>query len=290
MSAFTRFFALIIAFFTMIFNPGKTYEVRETVKAMTYNISCDELTDERLDAVKQQIEYVSPDVFGLQEIKSSSKSYIAKELKKYSSVTVSDMDIGNETYIGIYWLNEKYDKISSGSIYLSKTPNIVSKSWDARHTRMMVWTLLENKETGFKFIAADTHLDHVGATARAESLKLIDKTLKQFDCPVIVVGDFNCRYTGAELPVFTDLGWVNTINLSGVNKSTDTFHNYDGSDANHSPIDHIFVNKAESATNWQVHKEKYNGRYPSDHFALSVEITFNSKLTAKQNYELIKNS
>lgn len=74
-SVVTRFFALIIAFFTMLFSPSTTFEKKADIKVMTYNILCDDLTDTRLDAVLQQIRAVMPDSFGTQDVKEKSKKY-----------------------------------------------------------------------------------------------------------------------------------------------------------------------------------------------------------------------
>lgn len=288
MSGFTRFIALISAFFTMIFSPSTTFEKKVNIKVMTYNIYYSDLSETRLDAITQQVKAVLPDSFGTQEVKNISKDYLDKNLPEYESYAVSDQDGDDISYNVLYWLKSKYTKVDEGYIFLSKTPDTPSKGWDARHPRMLQWVVLENKETGFRYVHANTHLDHVGTQARMESVKLINEYISSFEYPTIVSGDFNCRYTGNEIKTFKSLGWQNTMNMSGIERSTDTFHDYNGSDANHSPIDHIFVKGVNAAKNWTIHREMYNGIYPSDHFALSVELELSYTITAKQNYNFIK--
>ena len=288
MNAFTRFFALIAAFFTMLFAPSSPVEKKTDVTVMTYNILCDDLTDERLDAVVQQIRAVKPDSFGCQEVKDYSKIYLQDVLKEYDSFCVSD-ESSNVTYNTLFWLKSKFKKLDQGYVFLSLTPSKPSTGWDAAHRRTLQWVLLEDIKTGCRFVHANTHIDYA-ETAGKESMKLIEKYLGSFEYPVIVSGDFNSRYTGEAIKSLKEMGWKNTMNMCGINSSKDTYHGYTGEDANHSPIDHIFVKDIDSAKNWKIHKEMYNGMYPSDHFALSVELHLSYFITAKENYELIKNS
>lgn len=130
----------------------------------------------------------------------------------------------------------------------------------------------------------------MGYNARLEFVRLIEKYLSGFKYPTIVSGDFNCCYTGEEIKTLKSLGWQNTMNMSGIESSTDTYHANNGSDISHSPIGNIFVKGVSSAKNRTIHKEKYNGIYPSDHFALSVELHSSYTINAKENYELIKQS
>lgn len=288
MSFFTRLFALISAFFTMVFSPSTTFEKHIDVRVLTYNISFDNLTYERLDAVAQQITAVDPDCFGCQEVKNDSKPFLESRFSDYDSFMVSD-ETTNTTYNALFWRKSRFTKTDSGSIFLSTIPDKPSTGWDANHRRMLQWVVLRDNKTGFTFVHANVHLDNGGETSRNESIKLINKYLSVYDCPVIISGDFNCRYTGDTIKNFMNMGWQNTMNLSGLTWSTDTYHGYTGSDTNHSPIDHIFVKGNISASDWTIHKEKYNGMYPSDHFALSVNLKIGYTITAKENYEFIKN-
>lgn len=289
MSFFTKFFALIAAFFTMIFSSSTTYEKKCDARIMTYNVMFDELTETRLDAVVQQIRVVNPDCFGLQEVKNGSKQYFEEAFNDYDSFSVSD-ETENTTFDTLFWRKSKFKKVSENSVFLSKTPDRPSTGWDANHRRMLQWVVLEDKGTGGRFIHANTHLDNGGNTARTESVKMIEKYLGNSMYPVVVSGDYNCRYTGDTIKSFAAMGWNNTMNMCGITSSKDTFHGYTGNDANHSPIDHIFVKGVASAANWTIHREMYNGMYPSDHFPLSVDIHMEYTITAKDNYNWIKNS
>lgn len=288
MSVFTKFFALLAAFFTMIFSPSATYEKKGDATIMTYNVMAGELTETRLDAVIRQIRAVDPDSFGLQEVKKGSKAYLEAAFGDYDTYSVSD-ETEYTTFDTLFWRKSKFRMISADHVFLSTTPGRPSTGWDANHRRMLQWVVLEDKETGCRFIHANTHLDNGGDTARTESVKMIEKYLGASEYPVVVSGDYNCRYTGDTIKSFAAMGWNNTMNMCGITSSKDTFHGYTGDDVNHSPIDHIFVKGVQSAKNWMIHKDTYNGTYPSDHFPLSVELHFDYTVTAKQNYNWIKN-
>ncbi len=287
MNAFIRFFALLSAFFTIIFSPSTTYEKKGEVTVLTYNILYDKLTDSRLHGVTELIREASPDSFGCQEVKPMSKQYLTDAFGEYDSFFVSD-ETSDVQYNALFWRKDRFTAVEKKSVFLSKTPDKPSTGWDARDRRMLQWVVLQDKETGCRYVHANTHLDNVGNEAKNESVKLIEKYLGGYDCPVVVSGDFNCRSTGTPIKNFLSMGWQNTMNMSGISSSTDTYHGYADKDKKKSPIDYIFVKGAFGASEWTINRGQLDGQYPSDHFPLSVRVCFDYTITAKQNYRWLK--
>ena len=59
-----------------------------------------------------------------------------------------------------------------------------------------------------------------------------------------------------------------------------TFHNYDdGSSRQNNPIDYIMANEQylRSVSSYRIIKDKYDGKYPSDHFAIVAKLTLANK-------------
>lgn len=290
MSSFTSFFALIAALFTMIFAPGKTFEKQEILTVMTFNIYYDNLTETRLESVLGQIKSVMPDSFGLQELKNTSNDYFKANLKEYRYEVVSDESGSRVQYNGIFWLDNKFTRVDGGHIFLSTTPDKPSTGWGAKHRRMLQWVVLEDKETGFRYVHANTHLDNKGEESRNESARMINETLGKMSYPVVLTGDFNTYETDDCIQSLLANGWKNTMTLSGVASSTGTYHGCINADLATTPIDFIFVKGAKQASDWKVHREKNGNNYISDHYAVSTSLTFNFNVSAKKNYEMLKNS
>jgi len=282
MSVLVKIIAFFTAFISVFSSPSVGNEKHENVSVMTFNLHCTDLCETRFAALCEQIRDVEPDSLGIQELKNESGYYFRKNLTEYNSyIAIGSRD----EYIAIYWLKAKYRMIEKGRIFLSETPDEKSKGWDGDHERMMCWVLLEDKQTGFRYIHANTHLDHKGKTAREEGIKLINEKLNSFDYPVVVTGDFNCSEGSTPITYFTDNGWVDSMRLSGITQTTGSHHGNKDYDVNAKPIDFIFVSRAVSAENWRILKDKtYDGDYPSDHFPVAVTIGFDYSLTPMEEF------
>lgn len=84
--------------------------------------------------------------------------------------------------------------------WLSPTPDKPSKGWDAACERILTVGVFQNRHTGQRLVASNTHLDHKGSVARAKSVAMILNTLRQVrrawahgnhELPYFVAGDFN---------------------------------------------------------------------------------------------------
>jgi endonuclease/exonuclease/phosphatase family metal-dependent hydrolase len=98
------------------------------------------------------------------------------------------------------WVLEKFE-----TVWLSKTPDVPSKGWDASSTRILTIGLFRHIKTERKLLAMNTHMDDQGKLARLEGAKLIVKQITRFSemvadgdnsnqigpLPVFLAGDFN---------------------------------------------------------------------------------------------------
>lgn len=248
------------------------------------------------------------DLIGLQEVQSHNRAEIDTQLVQYASEygvrTVYDIS-EKAFYNPIYWKSDRFEKISSGSFYLSKTPTAWSKAWDAMHVRAANWVKLQCKKSGYIFMYMNVHLDHHGSRSRLESSKLIisetRKLTNDFHIPIIISGDFNTRAWapsdeglriypppvvqkylpegGIVYHLYTDENFKDAyIEAGNMNQlSMNTYHDYNGD--NFPPvalrIDWILMRDGE-----QKFRTKNYARvdyasppiYPSDHFPLIVDL------------------
>lgn len=194
---------LLIVLITIPFLCGcvKKTEDKTTIKIMSFNIRYDEPNDGennwkfRRQSCVDMINDQQPDVFGIQEGLVHQVNFLDSALVDFAFVGEGrDSLIKNNEYTAIFYHTSKFDLISSGTNWLSETPEVSSKGWDAKYNRIMTWAHLKNKEDDKEFIVLNTHFDHRGAQARIESAKLIAQKAAELSGNTLmtfVIGDFN---------------------------------------------------------------------------------------------------
>ena len=216
--------AILMAFFTLlssIFGIAQSkpdtsviqgFEPKEesVMRIMSFNIRCanvgSDTWEDRIGIVSQTMLESEADSIGVQEATPEWMSTLKETVgEKYAYVGVGRDDGDNEgEYSAVFYLKDKYNAIDSGTFWLSETPDEVSFGWDAVCRRVCTWVVLENKETGEKYVHLNSHFDHVGITARKNSVDLIldkaseyaDKVQKFYtkkygikDFPALIIND-----------------------------------------------------------------------------------------------------
>ena len=146
-------------------------------KIISYNIRLGVADDgansweHRREATLRMLEREAPTVFGIQEGYLFQVKYIEENLPQYGRVGVG-RDDGKEggEIMAVFYLRDRYDLLDHGDLWLSETPDRVSRGWDGACNRTMTWVHLREKATGKEFYYFNTHLDHKGVVARREGV------------------------------------------------------------------------------------------------------------------------
>ena len=168
--------------------------------------------------------------------------------------------------MAIYYRHGELEVIKSGTFWLSETPDEVSMGWDAACKRTCTWALFRSKADGRNIAYMNTHLDHMGPTARRESIKLIVAKIAELfdaDTPLFLTADFN---SPDDDPIFDPLKKVMTEARSAAPQTDNrpTFNDWGRS--NDAVIDHIFLRGATPRTFKVLCDENYGAPYISDHY------------------------
>ncbi|KAL8993721.1 MAG: hypothetical protein Q9169_006140, partial [Polycauliona sp. 2 TL-2023] len=94
-----------------------------------------------------------------------------------------------------------FSLLYSRTIWLSPTPSLPSKGWDAGCERILTMGVFKSKVTGQVVIACNTHLDNIGSVSRKESVGVICHMMRELSCgwdndggaAMFLAGDFNSR-------------------------------------------------------------------------------------------------
>lgn len=273
--------------------PGRTEIVSasDTLRIMTYNIRiitkvdsgvCD--WNNRKMEVAKLIYKHQPDILGVQEIVNySQEDDLAKLLPAYNFVSKGRGNIEGTKgeRLGIFYNKTRFKALDNGFFFLSETPELASKGWDAALNRICLWIKLYDKVTNRNIVYFDVHFDHKGTLARIESAKLINRKIKEIagKDEAFCGGDLNAGLD--ETKVFEALNSYlkDTKQLSETTPtgSLGTFNGWDFSTSTFpakEQLDYIF-GKNIRVLNYDVLNERTSiGTYPSDHFPVMIKVLF----------------
>lgn len=252
----------------------------DELKVMSYNIRLGSAKDGtnswalRYTATGKMLEDQKPDVLGVQEALDYQIRYI-EEMCGYESVGVGRENGKKEgEHMSIFWNKKTVSMLKWGTFWLSETPDKPSKGWDAECFRTATWALMKDKKTGQKFYFVNTHLDHVGADARRNGLKLIVDRIAEINpkgLPMVLTGDFNMKPTAPELK---DLDSI-MQSARKVAAKTDSHDTYNGWGKGTGIIDYIYVSGFSSCPEYQTVTNRYEDRkFVSDHYPVFARLIF----------------
>ena len=156
--------------------------------------------DKRAELLAPMLEALELDSFGVQECVSAWETRLDTYFgDRYARVGVDVNGKPNSTSFAtyIYYLKDKYVAIDSGTFWMSKTPDKPSKYGSTVDmNRTCTWALLENIETGFRYVHMNCHIDWMDMEVNAEQCKMLLAQFKRFEAmgyPVFLTGDHNMR-------------------------------------------------------------------------------------------------
>lgn len=250
------------------------------VRVMTFNIRCTNVGRasmyERKGIVSDTILNSEADSIGIQEATPSWIKSLKVAVDGKYAIVGEGRDGGNSgEYSAILYLKDKYNLVDSGTFWLSETPDVPSKSWDAAFNRICTWAVLENKETHEKYVHINSHFDHIGEEARTQSVKMILEKAEGYEgIPVVFTADMNvCEGTENYLQFTSSNGFTDTKYIAENTMEFCTFHNLDPLGENEgNVIDYVMVNEFWGAKEYRVVTAGVDGAYVSDHFPVYADI------------------
>lgn len=262
------------------------------LRVMTYNIRLDLASDgtnawpHRKEMVAALIRHEAPDILGMQEVLLGQKRDLERALPEFAVVGAA-RDDGKDKgeFSPIAYRRDRFEPIASGTIWLSETPAVPSKSWDAAYPRIATWAILCDRRGGASIRVVNTHFDHVGVIARHQSASLLSLWLAEGEwasLPTILMGDFNSTPDGSAYRLLAGdsalgLSDARTISRTPPYGPPGTFNAFKIDSDAPAPIDHIFVSSQFSADRYSVITQHWGGRLPSDHYPVAVDLVFKSR-------------
>ena len=242
-----------------------------TFRAMSFNVrnyASDSGTDnawtKRKSGVAAMLNAKCPMIVGAQECYISQMNDITKACPQYGAYGLGrDNGTTSGETTAIFYHKDSVSVVEYGTFWLSTTPNKVSLGWDGACRRTCTWMRFKMKSNGQEFFFFNTHLDHQGAVAKVEGMKLIMEKIGTIDfagLPVILTGDFN------SIPG-EDVFSYNTMNDARTDSPlSDNFGSSNGYGNQNKLIDYIFYKSFKPRT-FETIRDRWDGiTYISDHY------------------------
>ena len=258
----------------------------------------------RCQVICDQVNFMSPDIFGAQEVLNGQLNDMLARLDGYDYIGVG-RDDGKQAgeYAAIFYKTDRLRLLDEGNFWLNETPDRPGLGWDAACVRICTWGRFAGQtatdDDAFYFF--NLHMDHVGVTARREAAKLIVKKINEIahDAPVIVTGDFNVDQNDEIYGIFTTSDLLKDSYLASRLRFAEngTFNSFDPDLYTESRIDHILVSPSVRVDSYgvltnsywipdkssadqlkghdapqQINFSKYSRRLPSDHYPVFVRL------------------
>ena len=250
----------------------------------TYNIRYKNANDsingevwtKRCQVICDQVNFMSPDLFGAQEVLWTQLQDMLGQLDGYDYIGIGrdDGQRGGE-HEPIFYKKDKYQLIDHGDFWLSETPDKPGLGWDAACIRICTWGKFAVKtQRGHRhglfnrrkrqqqvFYFFNLHMDHVGVVARREAAKLVVQRVLEIaqGAPVFITGDFNVDQNDEIYSIFTKSGLLkDSFDAAQIRFAENgTFNAFKTNYFTTSRIDHVFVSPSTTVRAYGVLTNSY---------------------------------
>ena len=280
---------LLAALLPLLAVPGHSCPKKEPLPVMSYNVRFgtardgDFVWDNRKDAACAMINDQRPAVMGVQEALDFQLTYFQEHCPGYRYVGVGREDgLHRGEHMAVFYDTARIELKEWGTYWLSETPFVPSRGWDAMCRRTATWALLVDKATGRPFYFVDTHLDHVGVEARRRGLLLVIDRIAAMNpdgYPMVLVGDLNVYPDDSCLDELRTL-MEDARQTATVTDNGQTWHDW-GKVSGNPPIDYVFYKGFAGCDAFEVVRSPYLGvPYVSDHFPVKAALRFGDRQKA----------
>jgi len=237
------------------------------LRIVSYNVLAEkyggENTFARAEGFGALLDVYQPDAVGVQELCDAWQRYVPYHLGEDYKLIGGVRDDGETNFSAIVYNAARYELLASGVEAYSRHED--------ENCRNIAWAVLYDSERDVKFAFLSTHWDF-GKEKKKENLRRVQadeitakiQLLKtEYQCPVIITGDFNCNDISESYQYF--------MSINGMKNALVDAESYDNGQGERS-IDFVMIT-SEDGVFKRYGKLSANGLDTlSDHRAVMVDI------------------
>lgn len=203
---------------TLLIEPEMPMTAGSDLRIITYNVLTEKWggteTSARAEYFGAFLDVYKPDVVGVQEVCDKWRKYMPDRIGSYKLIGTVRKD-GGQSYSAIVYDSSKYEVLAQG---------VETYSYHASaECRNMSWAIFMEPATGVKFAFISTHWDFGDEENKQQMRKVqademsakIAALKAEYNCPVIITGDFNCSNVSDSYNYFMSInGMTNAITNS----------------------------------------------------------------------------
>lgn len=252
----------------------------------TYNLRMDTPGDgenawpNRKEMVKTLIQFHDFDICGTQEgFIHQLRDVCEADVYDYVGVGRDDGKEAGE-HSAILYKKDRFKVLDKGNYWLSETPDVPGKGWDATCcNRICSWAKFKDEVTGKEFYFFNVHYDHEGEEARRESSKLMIAKIKSIvgNAPFFCTGDFNATPDSEPIRIiYNDGTLLDSYKVAKIPPygPVGTFQGFKLRTSSEGRIDYIFVSEGIQVNTYGVLTDMNDNRFPSDHFPVMIDVVW----------------
>ena len=251
--------------------------------AATYNLRLHLASDgpnawpQRRDAVRALVRYHEIDLLGTQEgLIDQVEDLAAMPGMARVGVGRDDGKRGGE-HAAIFFRVERFALLATGDFWLSPTPEVPGKGWDARCcNRLASWARLRDLASGRVFVAFAVHFDHEGVVARRESARLMLRKMREIagEAPALLLGDLNATPESEPMQILlTSLRDARAVSQTPPYGPVGTLNGFKLDAPLLDRIDYVLLSPHWRVLRYAALTDSVDARFPSDHLPVVTRLS-----------------
>ena len=170
----------------------------------------------------------------------------------------------------IFYRTDRLEMLDQGWFFFSDTPDVIySRTFDGSWPAFASWAQFRDRDSDETLTVYNVHFEYRSGSNRLKSAALTAQRMAPRLAAgeaVVLAGDLNALAGRPTLRIFEDAG------LTFVDVPGSTYHLNRGIDL-FGAIDHVATAGPVLVTGApQVQRRQFDGRYPSDHYAVTVDL------------------
>lgn len=252
----------------------------QVIPVVTYNIRYANAHDNkdgwerRKDALASAVLAQEPGIIGLQEVLREQLAFLKDRWPAYAHFGVGRDDgrDGGE-FAPVFYDTSRFVILEGTTIWLSPTPDVPSRGWDATCNRIVTLAVLRDRSSGDSLWVANTHWDAEGKEARQQSAFVVCGLLAgpiARGQRIIFMGDLNAKSREGPIRYLRDR--LSDACPKG-RRGRGTFNGFNRLRLFSKRIDYVWLSPGKwEVDGYEVRHPKVKCRQVSDHFPVIVRL------------------